>query len=533
MSERGAFDVIIVGAGSAGCVLADRLSADGKDRVLLLEAGGRDLSPYIHVPAGITMAVGNPALDWMMLAEPDPSRDGKVDLWPAGKVLGGSSSINGMLYVRGARADFERWVALGNPGWGWAEMDRAFRRMERTALGDPSVRGRDGRMVVETLRSQHPLGRAFIEAGQEAGLSFNDDYNGVAQEGVAHPQVTQLCGRRFSAARAYLPATRNRRNFVLRTGAIVSRLVFEDKRCVGVEILRGERREIVRANREVILSTGALSTPKLLKLSGVGPGAELSAHGVSIVHDAPQVGENLQDHPNATVSVDVDQPTYNTEVNGPRRALHAINWMLTRRGPATSPYPHAVAFIRSAPDLEEPDIQIMLGPFAFSFDEGGIRPYAKPAVTGVASLSYPKNKGRVLLRSADPRTAPVIEHALLSDPDDRARLVAGAQFLRKVFRSPTYARHVIRERLPGPDIQHQDDWDAYLRQRTFLGYHPIGTARMGPKESDAVDARLCVRGVRGLRIVDASVFPHHMSGNINAPVMALAERAAELILEDR
>jgi choline dehydrogenase len=525
-------DILIIGAGSAGCVLADRLSADNRTKVLVLEAGGPDLSPYIHVPAGITKAVGNPAHDWMILAEPDPSRGGKVDLWPAGKGLGGSSSINGMLWVRGSHADYDRWEAMGNPGWGWAHMAPMFTRMERTSIGEASLRGRDGRQVVETLRSQHRLGVAFIAAAQEAGLPFNPDYNGASQEGVGHPQVSQLCGRRFSAARAYLPATRQRWNVEVRTGALVEKLLIEEGRCVGARVRRGGTVSDVLA-REVILSAGAMNTPKLLMLSGVGPAAELKSHGIDVVLDRDQVGRNLQDHPNATVSVDVDVPTYNTQVNGPARLWHALRWMLFRDGPATSPYPHAVAFMKSSPDEPEPDIQIMLGPFAFELTPEGIQPYLKPAVTGVASLSYPRNSGVVRLRSADPEAAPVVDHALLDDPEDCRRLIAGARFLREVFRSPAYAPHVIRERVPGPEVQAEEDWDAYLRETTFLGYHPIGTARMGPDAGNVVDARLRVRGVEGLRIVDASVFPHHMSGNINADVMAVAERAADMILEDR
>jgi choline dehydrogenase len=524
-------DILVIGAGSAGCVLADRLSADAKRRVLVLEAGGPDLSPYLHVPAGITKVIGNPAHDWGLLAEPDPTRAGKVDLWPAGKGLGGSSSINGMLYVRGSHADYDRWEALGNPGWGWATMSPLFRRLERTRIGDPAWRGREGRQIVERLRSQHPLGVAFIAAAQEAGLPFNDDYNGASQEGVGHPQVTQLCGRRFSAARAYLPATRDRWNVSVRTGALVERLLIEKGRCVGVRVRFGGAVQEVRA-REVIVAAGALQTPKLLMLSGIGPADELRAQGLEVIHDSPNVGLHLQDHPNATVSVDVNISTYNAEVNGPNRLLHALRWLMFRTGPATSPYPHAVAFMKSSPDEPEPDIQIMLGPFAFELTPEGIQPYLKPAVTGVASLSYPRNSGRVRLRSARAEDAPIIEHALLDHPEDCRRLIAGARYLRTIFRSPAYAASVIREREPGPEVQTEADWDAYLRATTFLGYHPIGTARMGPNAEDAVDARLRVRGVSGLRVVDASVFPHHMSGNINADVMAVAERASDMVIED-
>jgi choline dehydrogenase len=524
-------DIVIVGAGSAGCALADRLTADGRHRVLLLEAGGPDWSPYIHVPAAIIRAVGNPALDWMTLAEPDGSRFGKVDLWPAGKTLGGSSSINGMLWVRGAPADYDRWAALGGPGWGWAEMAPVLRRLESTDWGDPAIRGREGPMRVEGLRSRHPLSDLFIEAAQQSGLALNPDYNGATQAGVALPQASQKTGRRFSAARGYLPRARARANFSLRTGVTVRRVSIQDGRAVGVEVADGAGHRLINA-RHVILAAGALSTPKLLMLSGVGEGGELSRHGIPVMLDQPLVGRNLQDHPNATVSVDVRQRTYNVEINSWRMALHMANWASFRRGPATSPYPHAVAFFRSTPEAPEPDIQVMLGPFAFSFTEAGIAPYLKPSVTAAVSLSYPKNSGRVRLRSADPAAPPLIEHELLSHPDDLSRLTAACRQVRAMFREPAFRGEVLAERLPGPEVETDAQWADYLRRTTFLGYHPIATARMGPEGQGVVDERLRVRGLERLRIVDASVIPHQMSGNINAAVIALAERASDLILED-
>jgi len=523
------FDYIIVGAGSAGCVLANRLSEDPNCRVLLLEAGGLDWSPFIHVPAALIHAVGNPALDWMMLAEPDASRGGKVDLWPAGKTLGGSSSINGMLYVRGAHADFDRWRDLGNEGWSWAEMAPCYQRMENTELGDPSLRGRSGPMRVEALRSQHTLGKIFLDAAQEAQMPFNDDYNGATQEGVSHPQVTQKRGWRYSASRAYLWHARNRANLSIQTKARVSRLILENGRCVGVEYRRGNKAETAHANRCVVLSMGTMATPKMLMLSGIGPGKALTDLGIPVVVDSPAVGKNLQEHPNATVSIDVNVRTYNVDVNSPWMAMHALNWLFFGRGPATSPYPHAVAFFRSQPDLAHPDIQAMLGPFAFSFDEGGIRPYLKPAVTAVASLSYPHNRGQVRLRSANPADTPIIDHALLDSDDDMAALTRACRVLRQIFQAPAYAPYLIRERLPGPSVQSDADWDSYIRSTAFLGYHPISTCAMGPDESSVVDPKLRVRGIDGLRIVDASVFPHHMSGNINAAVIAVAERASDML----
>ncbi len=522
-------DYIIVGAGSAGSVLANRLSADPGRRILVLEAGERDLSPFIHVPAGISRAIGNPRLDWMHLARPDPSRGGKVDLWPAGRTLGGSSSINGMLYVRGVPSDYDRWAALGCEGWSFAEVEPYFRRLERTPCGEDHVRGRDGPMRVNALRTLHPLSHHFITAATQVGLPFNPDYNGVTPEGIGYPQVTQSFGRRWSAARGYLDPARRRSNLSVQTGIVVDRLIFEGDRCVGVEFQRGGRRLTARARAEVLVCAGALASPKLLMLSGIGPAAELSRLGITVRRDAP-VGENLLEHPNATLSVDVNVRTYNIEINSPRLALHALNWLLFGRGPATSPYPHAVGFFKSSPDLPSPDIQIMFGPFAFAFTEEGLTPYLKPSVTAAVSLSYPHNAGRLILGGPDPATPPIIEHALLRSDDDVAALTRGCRFVQKIFRAPAFAPFVTAERLPLPEVTSDADWDAYLRQTTFLGYHPIGTCRMG--QGGVTDSRLRVKGVRGLRVVDASVIPSHLSGNIHASVLMVAERASDLIVAD-
>jgi choline dehydrogenase len=520
----GAYDYIVIGAGSSGSALAARLAEDPATRVLLLEAGGRDRHPFIHVPAGIVRLIGNPAYDWAHLAEPDASRGSKVDLWPAGKVLGGSSSINGMLYVRGNPADFDRWAALGNPGWSYADLLPYFRKLETTEFGDDQMRGRMGPLHVERLRSRHSMGEPFEAAAESAGLARNPDYNGRAQDGVSPPQVTQKRGARWSAARAYLanpPA-----NLDIVTGAEVQRVDFDGKRAVGVTYQRGGATVTARA-RETILSAGALATPKLLMLSGIGPAADLKGHGIEVLHDAPGVGANLTEHPNANMSWDVRPRTYNVEVNSWRAPFHALDWLVRRRGPATSPYPHAVAFFKTDPALASPDIQLMFGPFAFAFSPEGVVPYKKPAVTVVAALNYPRARGRVRLRSADPADKPVIEHRLLDDPEDVRRLTAACRFVREIFAQPALERDVIGERLPGPAVTTDPDWDAYLRETTFLGYHPCGTAAMGP--DGVVDERLRVRGVAGLRIVDASVMPAPISGNTNGASIMIGERAADLI----
>ncbi len=527
------WDYIIVGAGSAGCVLANRLSEDPSVKVVLIEAGGADWSPYIHIPAAIIRAIGNPKLDWCYLAEPDSSRLQKRDLWPAGRTLGGSSSINGMLYVRGQPSDFDAWAAAGCHGWSYSDVLPYYKKIESTALGDRAYRGREGPQVVGPLRTRHPLAETFVEAAEAQGIPFNSDYNGASPYGVAYSQVSQKRGRRFSAARAFLHPARKRANLFVMTRAQCQRLLIEEGVAVGVEVRCGGRVETLRCKQEVIVSAGVVGSPKLLQLSGIGDQQLLRSLDIPVHHHNPAVGKHLTDHPTGMVGIDVNQSTYNTEINSWKIAWHVLRWGLTGRGPATSPYPHAIAFLKSEPEIANPDIQVQLGPYAFSFSEDGVVPYERPAISAAVNLSYPSNSGTVTIRSSDPDVPPAINHALLADEADINKLAKACRRVRAIFDDRRFAAYRVGERLPGIATQSDEEWADYLRQTAFLGYHGVATCRMGSVGASVVDAEFRVHAVAGLRVVDASAMPSIISGNTNATVMMMAEKAAELIDQQR
>jgi choline dehydrogenase len=505
---------------------------------LLLEAGGSDRSPYVHVPAGLVKAIGRPRYDWCHLAEPDDSRHGKVDLWPAGKLLGGSSSINGMLFVRGHPEDYDGWASSGCAGWSYREVLPYFKRLEHTAFGEDASRGREGPMRVSPLRTRHALAEVFERAVMQQGLPLNPDYNGVTQDGVAEPQISQHRGWRWSSARGYLTPVSNRRNLHIQLHTQVLRLILEGGRCVGVTVRRtdGSQHDYrLNDGGEVVLSAGALGSPKILLCSGVGDGQALRELGLPVHRDLPEVGRNLQEHPNSVVCARVNVRTYNMDATPWGMFKNGVRWLFTGAGPASSPYPHAVAFARSSAEESRPDLQFLFGPFAFSFDERGVIPYSGPAVSIVFNTCVPEARGQVSLRSSDPMHSLRIEHRLLDHPRDVARQIAGARMARSWLRSPEFVPYGAAEYLPGP-VVHDDDteaWVEHLRKTSFLGYHPVGTCRMGADSQAVVTPRLAVQGISGLRIADASIMPRIVAANTHATTVMIGEKAADMIMEDR
>ncbi|HVI88226.1 MAG TPA: GMC family oxidoreductase N-terminal domain-containing protein [Dongiaceae bacterium] len=527
------FDYIIVGAGSAGCVLANRLTADGRLSVLLLEAGGSDKSPIIKMPAATDLyGIGNPKYDWRYQTEPDPTRNNRQDIWPRGKVIGGSSSICGLVYMRGQAADYDSWAALGNPGWSYADVLPYFRRSESNEAGGDAYRGGDGPLHTSNLRSCHPLAKAFVEAAVATGLPRNHDFNGRSQEGAGFVQANQIFGRRHSAADAYLHPAENRRNLAVRKKAQVSRILIDNLVARGIEYHRPDGSvHKVLARREVILSSGAIASPQLLMLSGIGDAADLAGL-VPVQHHLPGVGRNLQDHVGVYLTYKVDQPTYNSETGWLRTALHGLNWLVRGRGPATAPGAQAMAFVRSDPSLADPDLQLHFTPVGYKLTPEALIVLDDPVVTAIPNVSRPKSRGCVALASTDFRDAPRIQSRLLDDPSDMQVLTAGCRTIRRIFAAPPLAAHVVAELSPGPETQTDADWEAFLRRDSVTVFHPVGTCKMGVDETAVVDPRLRVRGVGNLRVVDASIMPHLVSGNTNAPAMMIGEHGADLILAD-
>jgi choline dehydrogenase len=526
------FDYIIVGAGSAGCVLANRLSADGRHSVLLLEAGPKDTNLWIHVPLGYGKLFKEKTVNWMYQTEPEPELDGRTVFQPRGKVLGGSSSINGLLYVRGQHEDYDRWRQRGNAGWGYDDVLPYFKKAENQQRGADKYHGVGGPLSVSNLGHPDPLSAAFIDAAAETGLPVNPDFNGATQEGAGFFQTTTRGGRRASTAVAYLRPAKGRGNLRVETSALAQRILFEGRRARGVEYWQGGALRTATARKEVLVSSGAYNSPQLLQLSGVGPAELLKQHGIDVVLDAPGVGNDLQDHLQVRIVMRCTQPiTLNDILNHPvRRVMAGARYAAFRSGPLTIAAGTSGAFFKTNPRLASPDIQIHFLPF--STDKMGENMHPFSGFSASVCQLRPESRGSLRIKSADPSVPPAIRINYLATETDRAAFVDGMKMLRKILAAPALKPFIIDEVEPGAKIASDEEILNFCRQRGSTVYHPTSTCRMGNDPLAVVDQRLRVRGIEGLRVVDASIMPDLMSGNTNAPTIMIAEKASDMILED-
>ena len=518
-------DYVIVGAGSAGCVLANRLSEDPAVRVLLLEAGGADRSLKIKIPAAFPQQF-HTKLDWDFATEPEPHVDGRSLYIPRGKALGGSSSMNAMLYVRGRPLDYDGWAAQGAPGWGYEDVLPYFLKAEDNVRGPSEYHGAGGPLRVSEQRSPRPLCRELLSASEAAGIPRIADYNGPEQDGASMFQVTQKDGKRFSAADAYLHPARTRPNLEVRTNVTVLGVELEGERAVGVRIRKGRRgEELVRAGREVLLCAGAIGSPQLLLLSGIGASEELRAVGVATRHELPGVGRNLQDHPFVTMIWEVSG---SDTLYGADKPKPLAEWLLRKSGKLSSTVAEVVAFTRTRGGLPAADIQFHMG--AAYFEDHGAEEYDGHCMVIAPTLVSPKARGQVWLRSSDPTDKPRIITNTLSEPDDVESLIAGMKLAREIAAQAPLEQHIVKELKPGTATVDRAELEADLRRRLMLIYHPVGTARMSDTHEQAVvDSQLRVHGIEALRVVDASIMPSIVGGNTNAPTIMIAEKAAEQI----
>lgn len=526
------FDYIVVGAGSAGCVLANRLTANGKHSVLLLEAGPEDTHLWIHVPLGYGKLFKEKAVNWMYQTEPEPGLDGRTIFQPRGKVLGGSSSINGLLYLRGQHQDYDRWRQRGNAGWGYDDVLPYFKKAEDQQRGGNEFHGVGGPLPVSDWRQGDPLSEAFVVAAAEAGIPTNPDFNGATQEGAGFFQTTTRRGRRASTAYSYLRPAERRSNLHIETEALAQRILFDGRRAVGVEYRQGVEVKTARARKEILVSSGAYNSPQLLQLSGVGPADLLRKYGINVVLDMQGVGNDLQDHLQVRVVMRCAQKiTLNDIVNHPvRRVLAGARYAAFRTGPLTIAAGTSGAFFKTNPRLATPDIQVHFLPF--STDKMGEKLHPFSGFTASVCQVRPESRGTLRIKSADPAVPPEIRINYLATETDRTANVEGLKILRRILHAPALKPFVIEEVDPGSKVASDEELLNYCRQRGSTIYHPTSTCRMGNDPLAVVDQRLRVRGIEGLRVVDGSIMPDLVSGNTNAPIIMIAEKASDMILAD-
>jgi choline dehydrogenase len=532
MAPANSYDFIVVGAGSAGCVLANRLTASGEHTVLLLEAGGRDSNPWIHIPLGYGKHFTNPKVNWLYANEPDDAVAGRRIPTPRGKVLGGSSSINGLVYIRGQQADYDHWRQFGCAGWSYDDVLPYFMKSEGQQRGPSEYHGADGPLAVSDRKTPHELCEAFIAAAERLGYPRTDDFNGPDNDGFGYLQLTMRNGRRCSAAVAFLRPAEQRPNLTIVTDAHATRILFEGHRAVGIEYSRRGGLESARADREVILSGGAVNSPQLLELSGIGAADRLRAHGIDVVADRPAVGENLQDHFSVRLNYRCTKPiTLNDVLANPLRgALELARYAFQRDGYLTIGASAAAGFYRSDPALASPDIQVGLN--LFSGDRLGEKLHPFSGFSSAVRLLRPESRGTIHIRSADPLARPEIRSNFLHRESDGRTLARACMMFREIVQTRPLADYVESEYAPGPSVSDAAGMLDYMRRTGATSFHPVGTCRMGADDAAVVDPGLRVNGVERLRVVDASIMPTIVSGNTNAPAIMIGEKAADMILAD-
>ncbi len=528
------YDYIVVGAGSAGCVMASRLSEDAGTTVVLVEAGPPADDFWISTPAGMAKLFLNKRFNWGFTTEDVPTLGGRTVYWPRGMTLGGSSAINGMVYMRGHPLDFDHWADLGNEGWGWDDVLPYFKKSERNERGASELHGGDGLLTVSDAATRHPLTDDFITAASRVGVPHIAELNGPPFEGVSYQQFTIRQGRRDSTYTAFVKPVLHRRNLTVATDTRVTRLAIENGAATGIEVLRNGRPETIAARREVILCAGALGSPQLLMLSGIGNGADLQKFGIPLVRDLPGVGRNLQDHWYATFVMKVNaESSSNQNLHGLRKYIEGMRYLLTRRGLLALGSSAVSAYVRSTPDWPQPDIQLAIRPITLKFrEDGGVEVDREPGVSGVASLVGPKSVGHMELVSPDPMRAPAFHPNYLSDPEDIRRTLIGMRLFRQICATEPLAGRIVAEISPGPKVTTDEQLLEHLQKNGNTGWHQCGTCKMGSDEMAVVDRELRVRGVGRLRVVDASIMPRITSGNTNAPTIMIAEKAADMVRRD-